>query len=120
MKVREGVLLFCSLSISILGPCQRVSRAQAILKLSDNDEFILYNTGRNAVYADKKVIHPKQKTVIVSNTNIEFGIISLLFLRNEAARRITTSPNISSSASPLSNIDEKSESAKPPVIVSKV
>uniref|UniRef100_A0A914PS43 FHA domain-containing protein n=1 Tax=Panagrolaimus davidi TaxID=227884 RepID=A0A914PS43_9BILA len=100
------------------GPCQRVSRAQAVLKLNENDEFILYNTGRNPVYADKKVIQSKQKTIITSNTTIEFGIISLLFLRNETARRITNS--ISSSASPLSNIDEKSDSTKPSVIVNRL
>uniref|UniRef100_A0AC34FAP0 FHA domain-containing protein n=1 Tax=Panagrolaimus sp. ES5 TaxID=591445 RepID=A0AC34FAP0_9BILA len=100
------------------GPCQRVSRAQAVLKLNENDEFILYNTGRNPVYADKKVIQSKQKTIITSNTTIEFGIISLLFLRNETARRATNS--ISSSASPLSNIDEKPDSTKPSVIVTRL
>lgn len=64
------------------------------------------------------MIQSKQKTIITSNTTIEFGIISLLFLRNETARRITNS--ISSSASPLSNIDEKSDSTKPSVIVNRL
>ncbi|KAE9554790.1 hypothetical protein FO519_001987 [Halicephalobus sp. NKZ332] len=70
------------------GPCQRVSRAQAVLKLNDNDEFVLYNTGRNPIFADKKVIQPNQKVVLESNTVVEFGILSLLFLRNETALKL--------------------------------
>ena len=70
------------------GPCQRVSRAQAILKLNDKDEFVLYNTGRNPIYADKKVIQPNQKVILESNTVVEFGILSLLFLRNETALKL--------------------------------
>uniref|UniRef100_A0AC34QSZ5 FHA domain-containing protein n=1 Tax=Panagrolaimus sp. JU765 TaxID=591449 RepID=A0AC34QSZ5_9BILA len=74
-------------NLNFEGPCQRVSRSQAVLKLNEKDEFILYNTGRNPIFANKKVVHPKQKTTLESNSTVEFGILSLLFLRNETARK---------------------------------
>lgn len=67
------------------GPCQRVSRSQAVLKLNEHDEFLLFNIGRNPIFIDGKVLQPNQKTILPSNTIVEFGIISLLFLRNETA-----------------------------------
>uniref|UniRef100_A0A7E4VTW5 FHA domain-containing protein n=1 Tax=Panagrellus redivivus TaxID=6233 RepID=A0A7E4VTW5_PANRE len=78
-----------SVDINLLheGPCNRTSKIQAVIKLvEETDTFFIFNIGQNPFFVDDHVIYAGQKFKLESNSKVTFGLLDMLFLRNEAKR----------------------------------
>ncbi|KAI1731647.1 FHA domain-containing protein [Ditylenchus destructor] len=73
-------------NLTLEGPSARVSRKQALMKLYDNDEFILHNLGKQTIYVDGKSLLQGDKARLHNNSIIEIALIRLHFIPNENRR----------------------------------
>ncbi|CAG9763491.1 unnamed protein product [Ceutorhynchus assimilis] len=89
MRSREVTIGRCGktskvdIDLALEGPANKVSRRQAILKLTDTGEFYLYSEGQRPVFVNGKPVEAGHKERLYHNTVVEFHTLKFIFLINQ-------------------------------------